>query len=218
MSINKDQLIKDLKNDLVPVSPLLPIWKNALYWLVTALVIFPIDILVLGLRRDLSDALMSTNFLIQQFLLLATMLVSGFSCLLLIRPGRSFRWPVRLSWLGLSLWSVVVLLTLAQQILNFSDLQDHHLGFSCSGEVFGLSAATCMLFLLLTKQGASTHKRLTAMSLLIACASFATFTMQFTCSDSTGTHTFVWHFIPTIAIIILGAITIVKKLKGIGDS
>lgn len=195
-----EELIKNLSNDLKPVKPHPGVLTLFIRWCIALLISLFLGMALFGIRPDISEALFDANFLFQTSLLLITAIASAVTVFLLSVPGlEPTRFVKVIPILTTALWIV----TIVASLLGASELIAGK-GFNCIRDLLVLGAAPGLL--LFTSIRAAAPFKLTLSGFLIALSVAATgaFGTQFLCRNEDPLHLFVWHFLPLIAVSMLG--------------
>ncbi len=85
--MSTEDLIQQLTHDLQPVRRLRPVAVRIAGWLVVAVASLGLGLSVMGIRRELGDAVDRTDFAIESVLLIVTALSAAVGALLVSVPG-----------------------------------------------------------------------------------------------------------------------------------
>lgn len=198
-----DDLIKQLTDDLKPVTPMAPAWQRAVIFAALGLSLtFGLAVLI-GLRADLGAQMHNSHFIAEITTLLSAGILSALTAARLAVPDTRVRLPVKLPFaIAHLLWVWLLGKTIA--VMDMAQ-QDHGHG-ACTLDlalmvILPLAAATGGMM-----RGAPVFRGMAGYAMSVSMVSFAAAAMRLLCpNDETG-HLLFWHFLPAVGIAALGMI------------
>lgn len=202
MSTDTHDLIDKLARDLKPVRPLpsaavraaiLAAWSLAIGIAVLFLVHPP--------RADLVGAVHQRVYLVQGLAMLAAGVLSAFAAFRLSVPDTRLRAPVSVA-LGLStaLWLAMII---AEAVAGGDRLPAR--SDSCLiGLVMAMGIPLIMAIAMVTR-GAPVRRGWAGYAAVLSVGSLAALVMRFMCPDDSHAHLLFLHFLPVLALAVLGA-------------
>jgi hypothetical protein len=201
MKKNTDHLIKDLVFDLKPVQIVKFHFSDLLKIIVAGLFCVFAAVSILGLRTDINVQTVTTKFVVDTLILLLLAVLSIMAAFSLSVPSMNtrniFRFPI-------FVFSLVLITTVYSFLATSNPFLYLGHGFSCVSEMIAISILPAAILFYLVRKAAVIKRDLVGILILMSGVSFGLLGVQLTCADSTPLHILIWHFLPSLVVIIFG--------------
>jgi hypothetical protein len=194
-------LIETLSRDLKPVRPLARPWARTLGLMFAALVLgFAILLYTHPARPDLAAEMRRPVYLAQGFAMLAAGFLAGLAAFILSVPDTKIRKPVMALLGGASgIWLFLIGLELLQAGFEMPDKAE-----SCFIGLTMAMGAPLALGIVMVIRGAAIWHGWAGYALVLSVGSFSALAMRFICPNDSPAHLLVWHFLPVLALAVIG--------------
>ncbi len=208
--MNTEQLIKDLSKEPLHRKAVLSHVRIFWQWLLVSCVFVAAMLAIFGIRPDLSAKLQDRFFLAEIITLAAITLSTAFSAAILSFPDL-YQKKTCLYIIPASMLAFMVSLLFAYLENSSAPLPIHSFICLLCITMFSIFPAAWM-FILLRKQ-ATTHQKLTGSTALLAACSIGALTLRLSEETDSVEHLILWHYLPMIGYMLLGAWLGKKLLK-----
>ncbi len=211
MKENTKNLIQKLVDQLKPVKVVKYSLVDFIKVVMVGLLSVLAAVLILGLRKDFNQQLLSTRFIAENLLLLVLGLAAIYSALSLSIPSIDDKSKMTL-FFTITTFLVLIIFSILTETNPFVYLGH---GFSCVSEILAISVLPAAILFFIIRRAASLKRDLIGFCVLVCGISFGLFGAQLTCADSTPLHIIIWHIFPSILIMVAGvfiAKIILKKV------
>lgn len=160
-----------------------------------------------GMRSDLQETLGQTRFMLEGLLWMGTSLASALVAYRTAVPGLSWRGYQRHALVWLALATAAVLSRVGTENLAgqfFQELGPNRAS-SCAWAIIGFASFAGYWVGRSLRGMAPTRLRLTGFWIAMAQGSLSAFGTQFACMHDTFAHIFLFHFVPVLVLVKLGA-------------
>lgn len=170
------------------------------------------SIFILGLRADLAERMLSVRFILESIGLLV---LAGVSILAAFRMSIPSDKNQHLHRIPILVFSLILLsgvysfFVYAHPFLYFGH------GFACVSKITAVSILPAGILFAFVRRAAALKRSTTGVLVLLSGAAFGLLGVQLTCADSTALHVLLWHVLPAVALLGLGAYlarTVLKKI------
>jgi hypothetical protein len=211
--MNKKELISNLTSNLKPVKRFIPCKKCMVVYSILTIVLTSIFVYFYGIRPDLCLACKKSSFLLDTFFLALLSISASFVAFKTMTPTKISK-AAYLPFLFLAFWCLSILFKLicAYKTCGPCALQPGP-GLNCLKETIIIATIPFLIISTFLSSITSTRPIFTGVMISLACASIATFALQFICNGTTPAHLLFWHFLPVIIICLLGLLIGKKILK-----
>ena len=200
-------LIEQLSHRVEPVKPLAPPHVRFGVWLVAALLCVGAGVGLSSLRQDLGQIVDSPVFLLETVLIGLTAVFSAGSAFVLSVPGTRGRLTGTLPPLAAALWGITLLVILGIDERYATGFAVEFLGGEgCLARILILGVLPGVLLFIMIRQAAPLDDRQTGILAALAVAALGALGLQFVCLNNHPVHLFLWHFLPVVAVALLGSL------------
>lgn len=201
-----DELIRQLATDVTPVRPLAPLPLRLLGWATVAAVSFGVVLLLMGVRRELGDALDRADFAFEAALLILTAISAAVGALVVSVPGAERSVVVR--WLPLG--AGLACLVWAAGELAFASATGAPTGrltfaWNCIYKTASIAVVPSVAMFALLRRAAPLHGAWAGLLALLATAAVGVLGANIICPIDRPLHMLLWHVAPLMAFGGLGA-------------
>ncbi|MFN7729803.1 MAG: NrsF family protein [Bdellovibrio sp.] len=201
MSLQTENLIKNLTGQLKPVVVTRFTAVDFLKVLAVGCLCLFSALALLGLRFDLLMQLSSLRFFFENLLLVFLAVISILAAFRLSIPSQESKSMLRLPFFAfffIGLTTVSSFLTTSEPFLYLGH------GFSCVTKMLAIGVLPASVLFYIIRQGASLHRDLTGMMVLVCGVSFGLLGVQWTCPETTPLHLALWHVLPAMVLMVSG--------------
>ena len=191
-------LVQDAEQ-LQPAAQPLTLW---LKWMGVSVAYIALALLFLGVRPDVLTQLHSGFFLAEIGLLIGIVASTAFSATLLAYPDMYQRSRLVLAPLGMFVVFVGVILFAWQADNPPAPPPIHSIECSLTIAILALLPAAWMFYGM--RQLASTHRRAAGMVVMLSAFSIGAITLRLSEQTHSIMHVIEWHYLPMIAVALLG--------------
>jgi hypothetical protein len=204
--VRTEDLIAQLARDAQPVRRIAPVRLRVLGWAVVAAASFAVVALLMGVRRDLGDALDQADFVVEAALLIVTALSAAVGALVVSVPGRErsalVRWTPLIAASAALLWAageIAVASAIGAPIgrLTFA--------WHCVFKTASIAAVPSVALFLMVRRAAPLHARWAGLLALLATAAVGVLGANVICPTDRPLHMLLWHVAPLMLFAGLGA-------------
>ena len=212
MKFESDNLINQLVADLKPVKVVK--FNLSYYFKFFAVGFFCLTaaVLVLGVRSDFEELVVTKKFIIETILLVLLSLLSIMAAFSLSVPSMNFQKIYRIP---LAVFGFIILLT----GISFMTAEDPFMywghGTKCVYEIISISVLPASLLFYFIRRAAVLKRDIVGLLVLLSGVSFGLLGVQLTCVDSTPMHLIFWHLLPAALIMVFGIWLSRKLIKKI---
>lgn len=206
-----DELISKLSADHKEVQPVESLLKRYIKWLFISALCISSSMAIIGIREDWRVLFENPVLLVETFFILLAALLSSAAALVLSVPGREKSKRLKLFVLSpLFLWGTLIVYSLTKSESFYIDS-----GYICMADIsfIGILPGLCLFYLI--KKGATLSRGYAGFFAVLASAGIGAWALQFTCHIDDPVHLFVWHFLPTFLLGVLGikiGFVVLKKI------
>ena len=204
--MSTEDLIQQLTHDLQPVRRLRPVAVRIAGWLVVAVASLGLGLSVMGIRRELGDAVDRTDFAIESVLLIVTALSAAVGALLVSVPGadriRHLRVLPIVVGTATVLWALGDLLMAAATGAPAGVMTP---GWYCVYTTAGIAAIPSVVLFVMIRRAAPLHAARAGFLALLATAAVGVIGANFMCPYDRPLHMLLWHAAPLMLFAGLGA-------------
>jgi hypothetical protein len=202
-----EDLIAELTARAAPVRPLPPPVLRALGWLGVATASGVVGIVLFGPRPDVMLRLTQLDYLWTALLALMTTVFAVVVTLILAIPGAERTpWP-RLSTLGvLAVWAVTMGWGVVSAGQGLGISTDPHWP-ACFARVILVGLIPGPTLVVMVRRGIPLRLGWTAAYAALAAAAVGALAVQLTCPLDDAGHAFLGHFVPVVAMAVVGVAT-----------
>ena len=208
--MDTSKLIDSLTQDLQPVRPLQAPVTRAIIMSFTALILIVGMLLFLGgPRADWAAVFKTPIFMIGDILMLVAGFISAIAAFTLSVPDTKIRKPVivllcaaTVIWVGICLYALSSITLPAIQ----AEIADIGKSSACLKALIFMSAVPLAISFFLALRAAPVWRGWTGYALTLSMASFGAFGMRFFCPSDSYAHLLLWHFLPVVALSVLGGL------------
>lgn len=200
MMVESSELIGRLSDRVSRVKRLPKPWKRAAFWLVCSLPYIAMVVFAMGVRSDIAAKAGDTRYLIEQSAAFLTALLAAYAAFTAVIPG-SPRWVVALPAVPLVVW----LGSLGEgcvQLLSSAGFSDSalHPDWLCLPNIALVGAVPAILVVMMLRQGAPLHPRVSIGLGGLAAAAAGNFGLRFFHPVDASLMVLVWQF-GTVALL-----------------
>jgi hypothetical protein len=193
-----EEMVQALGAGLKPVRPLPRAGSRTVVWSLFALAWVAAGAYALGPRADLLAKIRDPAFLVEGALLVLVSVLAGRTAFLLSVPGAEADSHGRIvPLMGVLVWTCVV----AGSQAAASDA----VAWSCVAKMCALTLLPAVTALFMLHRAAPLSPGWTGMFALLSAASLALLGTRLLCPRDDPRHVLLWHFIPLLALVGLGA-------------
>ncbi len=205
-----DNLIASLRDDMTLAKPVVRPLRLFGQWMLWSLLSISFMVYFSKIRPDLPVQMHDVTFIAEIALLAAMMVLSAISAILLSYPDRYQKhWLVWLPLLPVVLFVALLVYECMTMPLMFSFLG----GGECTICICLYSSVPAFVLMRLLRKQATTAPLATGMVALLAASSMACLAIRLVEENSSIGHLIVWHYIPLVALALLGVLLGKKMLK-----
>lgn len=170
------------------------------------------SVFILGLRTDLSEKMLSPRFILEGIGLAALAVLSILAAFRLSIPSERQRHMFRIP---LAVFSLILLSSVYSFFVYAHPLLYFGHGFACVSKIGAVSILPAAILFYFVRKAAVLKRKAVGVVILLSGAAFGLLGVHLTCSDSTALHIVLWHVVPAIALMGLGAFLAHVLLKKI---
>lgn len=201
-----EELIRELVGDAPPVRRLRPLALRTLGWFVLAAASLGVVAIMMGVRRDLGDAVEQTGFAVEAALLIVTALSAAVGALLMSIPGaertRLVRWLPVMAGAASVLW---VAGELAVASSTGAPTGRWGLAWPCVSITASVAAVPSIALFAMVRYAAPLRAGWVGFLAVLATAAVGVLGANIMCPNSRPLHMLVWHAGPLMLLAGLGA-------------
>jgi hypothetical protein len=204
--VSTEDLIQWLASDLQPVRRLQPVAIRVAGWFVVALAALGLVMVLMGVRRELGDAVDRTDFAIEAALLIVTAVSAAVGALLMSIPGAERARLVRL--LPIVAGSATVLWALGEQLIaSAMGAPTGRLTFAwhCVYKTASVAAIPSVVLFVMIRRAAPLHTARTGFLAMLATAAVGVLGANIICPNDRPLHMLLWHAAPLMLFAGFGA-------------
>lgn len=196
-----NDLIESLSSQVKPIKIVKFNATDVIKILMSGLFCILAAIVILGIRADMDELIVSIQFFIEIGLLLALAIASIFAALTLSIPSvetrNIYKYPILIFFLFLAL--------MLYSFFKFSNpfFYFGH-GFKCFYEVVLISILPASILFYFVRKAAPIRRDIVGGLVLLSGATFGLLGVQLTCIDSSPLHILFWHITPFLVVTIFG--------------
>jgi hypothetical protein len=204
--VRTDELIQHLAADVRPVRPLRPIAVRVAGWLVLAGASLVMVMLMMGVRRELRDALDRADFAFEALLLVVTAISAAAGALIISVPGAARSPLVR--WIPLTVGVVSVLWAAGE--LAFAAATGAPTGrltfaWHCVYKTTSVAAVPGVVLFMMVRRAAPMHAMWAGLLAVLATTAVGVLGANIICPNDRPLHMLLWHATPLILFTAAGA-------------
>lgn len=200
-----DELIRRLAADAAPVRRL-PRWTaRAGVWLLVAALSAAIGVALLGVRRDLSDVLLTPAFALEEVLLLVVAATAAAGALIISVPGAERSGLVR--WLPVGAGAAILLWLAGELFLTATPESAGRVGLAwhCVARTIVVGLVPGVVLLAMVKGAAPLRAAWAGLLALLATSAIGVLGTNLICPNDRPVHLLIWHVLPMTVIAAAGA-------------
>lgn len=201
-----DELIQDLASAVEPVRRLRPVAVRALGWCVLSLGSLAAVAFIMGVRRDLGDAVDSADFFFEAALLIVTALSAAAGALTISVPGAErralVRWAPVMAGVACVLWAAG---ELAMASVTGAPTGRVTFAWHCVYKTASVAAVPGIALFVMVRQAAPLRAGWAGLLALLATAAVGVLGANVICPVDRPVHMLLWHVAPLMLFAALGA-------------
>jgi hypothetical protein len=205
--VQTDDLIQQLVAEVRPVTRLRPIGLRLIAWTVLAALSFGVVLFLMGVRRELGDALDRADFAFEAALLLVTALAGAGGALVVAVPGAErsplVRWGPLAAGVASVVWAAGELAYAAASAQPTGQLT---FAWHCVFKTASIAAVPGAALFLLVRRAAPLRTAWAGLLALMATAAIGVLGANVICPNDRPLHMLVWHAAPLLLFATLGAL------------
>ena len=194
-----DDLIRQLTSDAQPVRRLRPVAVRVAGWVVLAIASFAVVALLMGVRRDLGEAIDQANFAVQALLLIVTALSAAAGALIVSVPGAQRKALVR--WLPV-IAGVLAVVWVAGELVFAAAIgaPTGRLTFAwhCIYKTTAIAAVPGIALFLMVRRAAPLHAAWAGLLAVLATTAVGVLGANVICPVDRPLHMLLWHVSPLV--------------------
>jgi hypothetical protein len=203
--VRTDELIEQLAADAEPVQRLRPVAVRVAGWSVLAAVSLGAVMMLMGVRRDLGDALDQADFAFEAALLIVTALSAAVGALVVSIPGAErttlVRWAPVIAGVSCVLWAVGELM-----MASATGAPTGRLTFAwhCVYKTASVAAAPGVALFLMVRKAAPLRAGWAGLLAVLATAAVGVLGANAICPNDRPLHMLLWHVAPLMLFAAIG--------------
>ena len=201
-----EDLIQELARDAQPVTPVPPIARRLLGWVVLAAVSFGVVLFLMGVRRDLGDSSDRIDFAFEAALLIITALSAAVGALTVSVPGAErsplVRWAPVIAAAASIVWAAGELVYAAATGAPTGRLT---FAWHCVYKTSAVGAVPGVALFLMVRRAAPMHAAWAGLLAVLATAAVGVLGANTICPNDRPLHMLLWHVTPLMLFAALGA-------------
>lgn len=202
MSSHTERLISELASSLKPVHRYQVRARYGFTAFAVGLICVGGAVGILGFREDLQDQIASAPFMLETFLFLFVSLLASFGALFLTAPSNKNK---RMAWLPVLALGLILAMSALSFLISTGPFVYFGHGLSCVFKVLAVGLLPSTFLFFRARRGAVLNRPLVGVLILMSGTSFGLLGVQLTCFDSSPLHTLIWHLLPAIFFVSIGA-------------
>jgi hypothetical protein len=204
--VRTEELIQQLAADGAPVRRLRPVVVRVVAWIALAVVSLAVVMMLMGIRRELGDALDRADFTLEALLLAVTAISAAAGALVMSVPGaeqsRLVRWiPVTTAVLCI-VWAVGELAVAAATGAPSGRLT---FAWHCVYKTTSVAVLPGVALFLMVRRAAPMHAGWAGLLAVLATAAVGVLGANIICPNDRPLHMLLWHVAPLAVFAALGA-------------
>lgn len=201
-----EDLIRQLVSDGQPIRRLRPVAIRALGWLVLALASLGGVMLMMGVRRDLGDAVDGFDFAVEAALLIVTALSAAVGALVVSIPGAERTKLVR--WVPIVAAAATVLWAVGEVVFASSigaPMGRLTFAWHCVYKTASVAAVPSLALFVMVRHAAPLRAAWAGALAILATAAVGVLGANIICPNDRPIHMLLWHAAPLMLFAGLGA-------------
>ncbi len=208
---NIEQLVATLSKDAATVKPAPHPYGLGLKWLGLALAYLAISLAVFGMRPDLARALQNPWFVAELAALFGMLVTTALSAALLAFPDLYQKRRLAMAPAGMFVQFVLLMAFSWHADVPPAPLPAH--SFECSLSILLFSLLPAVAIFQILRRYAGTHPQLSGIVAVLFAFTTGAFWLRLHESNDSIIHVIEWHYLPMLAVILVGYWSGKKMLK-----
>ncbi|MBA3269880.1 MAG: DUF1109 domain-containing protein [Acidobacteria bacterium] len=201
-----EELIQALATDAQPVRRLRPVAARVVGWAVLATVSLIVVMMIMGVRRDLDDALDHADFAFELALLIVTAMSAAVGALVVSIPGAEqralVRWAPIVGALACVVWAAG---ELAMAFASGAPIGRLTFAWHCVYKTASVAAVPGVALFLMVRHAAPLRAAWAGLLAVLATAAVGVLGANTICPNDRPLHMLLWHVAPLMLFAALGA-------------
>lgn len=195
-----DDLISKLSAELKPIQTIENPYIRFIKWLLASAFIVASGIALMGVREDWRIVFNSPALLAQNIIIFLNVIGSATAALVLSVPGNEKKTSTRLIILfPILMWTLLLVIE-----IFFTPNFHPGNGFHCIADILLFGALPTLFLFYLVQRGAALKRGYAGLFILMSSAAMGAWAIQFTCHNDHPAHIFLWHYLPTLLLGLIG--------------
>ena len=209
--MQNSDFLDGLANDHTEIKKPESLFAKILKWMIINILCVGSGLAIFGFREDWVNLFTNPLNLLQNILIIFSVISSGFAAFTMARPGQLNKKTIPFILLPFLLWLGLLILKIF--ISGFNPAMFFKISLMCIKDIliFGMIPSFALIFFI--KDGIVLKRGFFGLFATLASFGIGAWASQFTCHSNDPVHILTWHFLPLVVLSYLGVFLATKFKK-----